>query len=227
MSDAVARPAVGLFRRPDRWWARRVVNPLLGPPPQPQEWIALDPAELRGIRSWWPVAVPLALLLMITLGLIGSFAPWATTSAFGAVGGPGLQSWTVIAFVVLLLVLLTVSAVRRRGNLWHALLAAALFEEQWFRAGSERWSWRRRVAGCVAFSVAHVTNLIITVAGLGALVLAGAVFMAIYGYELRRTGDRRIALLSAAKAHAVYNATVLVIFAVLVAGIGVLWLLGY
>jgi hypothetical protein len=57
--------------------------------------------------------------------------------------------------------------------------------------------------------VAHLINVIYAVATLGILVLVGAVYMIIYLLELRRTGDRRSAVVAASKFHANCNLTAL------------------
>jgi hypothetical protein len=85
----------------------------------------------------------------------------------------------------------------------------ALSEELQSRLGAETWNQRQRAASCIAFGVAHLINVIYAVATLGILVLVGAVYMIIYLLELRRTGDRRSAVVAASKFHANCNLTAL------------------
>lgn len=97
----------------------------------------------------------------------------------------------------------TIEAYRRHDvKFWDR---AALYEEQWFRTGAERWTGGQRVFSTLAFGAMHVMNIIYPIASLLVITLVGAVFMACYLRVYGRTGDRQVATLASAKLHAAYN----------------------
>ena len=90
----------------------------------------------------------------------------------------------------------------------------AMYEEQWFRSGAENWSKKQRLYSCVAFGAVHFANYIYSFASLIVIAGVGAVFLAVYLREYRRSGDYRNATIAAAKLHAAFNRYVLGYFVV-------------
>jgi hypothetical protein len=153
-----------------------------------------------GIGSYFPVLFVSPLSLLVT----------STSDEGGASGIAGL----VNVLVVIVLCILLFMFVFRRQALKRAIFSAALNEEQWFRSGSENWTYSQRIIGCLSFGFCHVINLIYPVVSLLVLSAAGAVLMAVYLAEYRRTRDVERATLASAKLHAVYNlyAVTLILF---------------
>jgi len=102
----------------------------------------------------------------------------------------------------------------------------ALSEEMWFRAGSEKWSRGQKIYSCVAFSFAHVFNLIYPIGVLIVLVVTGAILMAVYLRVYKKTSDPYQAVLASARVHAAYNITVIYWVAGVIAGFSLLSLVG-
>ncbi len=171
---------------------------------------------VRGIR-WrhvWPVPLVLTLVIVVATALL--FVPgldWGWWTALGGEGNPVLGStdqtagtfldWMVPGvFLTLLLPAVPVLALR---------------EEETFRLGAETWSGRRRAGMAVVFGLAHaVIGVPIGVAL--ALSVGGAYFIWRYLRGLRASGgSQRAAVLESARAHTVYNWTILGLIVVLFA----------
>ena len=175
---------------------------------------------VRGIR-WrhiWPVpfvltgVVTAASLLLLVPGL-----DWGWWSALGGTGNPvtgdterttgtALEWLVPLVFITLLALALPLFA--------HA-------EERMFRSGSEQWSPRRRAVKVVQFGLIH-TLIGIPIGVAMALSVGGAYFMAVYLRCFRATGSRTEATLESARAHTVYNATI-VSFVLALLVVDVVW----
>ncbi len=91
---------------------------------------------------------------------------------------------------------------------------AAAWEEQSFREGAEHWNWEQRLRSCLLFGLIHLPNLIYPMASVLPLALGGAWFMWVYLHNLRRTHNRRLAVLAAAVVHRAYNKVALIAIAI-------------
>jgi len=82
---------------------------------------------------------------------------------------------------------------------------AAVAEEQWFREGSESWSWFGRLRSAFAFGFIHMANLFYPLSTILPLSLCGLVFTHVYLRHYKQSGSREEAVLASAVAHRVYN----------------------
>jgi hypothetical protein len=101
-----------------------------------------------------------------------------------------------------------------RCEAYNTLLLFALWEEQAFRSGSERWSWCERVRASVCFGLAHVVNIWYSFAAGTALSMTGFGFLLVYLWYYRKYRSQIIATAAAATVHALYNAIALSLIAV-------------
>ena len=101
-----------------------------------------------------------------------------------------------------------------RCEAYNTLLFFALWEEQAFRSGSERWSWCERVRASVCFGLAHVVNIWYSFAAGTALSMTGFGFLLVYLWYYRKYRSQIIATAAAATVHALYNAIALSLIAV-------------
>ena len=99
-------------------------------------------------------------------------------------------------------------------GVYDTLLLFALWEEQAFRSGSERWSWCERVRASVCFGLAHVVNIWYSFAAGTALSMTGFGFLLVYLWYYRKYRSQIIATAAAATVHALYNAIALSLIAV-------------
>jgi hypothetical protein len=179
---------------------------------------ALTAAVVRGIR-WrhvWPVPFVLTGVLAVATVLMSlPVLRWGWWSALGGEGNPVFGSsaatagtaldWIVpLVFLALLIPAVPVFA--------HA-------EERIFRRGAEDWSWRHRAAKVGQFGIVHALIGIPIGAAL-ALSVGGAYFMAVYLRAIRAGAGQPLATLESARAHAVYNAVIVVLVLVALAAGG-------
>ena len=102
-------------------------------------------------------------------------------------------------------------------GVYNTLLMLALWEEQSFRSGSEKWSWRERVRANVCFGILHITNIWYSFAAGIALSVTGFGFLLVYLWYYRKYRSQIIATAAAATVHALYNAIALSLITVAVA----------
>jgi membrane protein len=99
-------------------------------------------------------------------------------------------------------------------GVYDTLLLFALMEEQAFRSGSEKWSWRERVRASVCFGLLHITNIWYNFSAGIALSVTGFGFLLVYLWYYRKYRSQIIATATAATVHALYNAIALSLIAV-------------
>ena len=140
---------------------------------------------------------------------------WGWWSALGGQGNPVFGSSAATAgsaldwIVPLVFLALLVPAL--------PLFAHA--EERIFRRGAEHWSWRQRAAKVGQFGIVHALIGIPIGAAL-ALSVGGAYFMAVYLRAIRGGAGQTLATIESARAHAVYNAVIVVLVVVALAAGG-------
>ncbi len=170
---------------------------------------ALTFAIVRGIgwRHVWPVPIVLTAVLAVAIPLMSlPVLRWGWWSAIGGEGNPVFGSssatagsaleWAIpVVFVALLIPALPLFA--------HA-------EEVVFRRGAQHWSTRRRAFKVVQFGLAHAI-IGIPIGTALALSIGGAYFMAVYLRAIRRGATEAAATIESARAHAVYNGTIVVL----------------
>lgn len=99
-------------------------------------------------------------------------------------------------------------------GVYDTLLLFALLEEQAFRSGSEKWSWRERVRASVCFGIAHVVNIWYSFAAGIALSVTGFGFLLVYLWYYRKYHSQIVATAAATTIHALYNVIALSLIAV-------------
>ena len=104
-----------------------------------------------------------------------------------------------------------------RCEAYNIILLLALWEEQAFRSGSEKWSWRERVRASVCFGILHIANIWYSFAAGVALSVTGFGFLLVYLWYYRKYRIQIIATAAAATVHALYNAIALSLIAVVLA----------
>ncbi len=92
-----------------------------------------------------------------------------------------------------------------RCEAYNTLLLFALWEEQAFRSGSERWSWCERVRASVCFGLAHVVNVWYSFAAGIALSATGFSFLLVYLWYYRKYHSQIVATAAATTLHTLYN----------------------
>lgn len=192
------------FRRPRGPWTN-LINRLLGPLPAGVERVDYDPTEFAKLPGRWISVVGTFLAVMAGAVVLPHVLPFASSSPVSLAAGEDLTTPIVVGVMTVLLAFLAVLHVTRKMSIKKAVYTFALIEEQWFRQGSETWSRKRRLGSCVGFGIAHLGNLIVAFATAGMLMIAGAIFMAVYMHEMRNTGNQRRAVIASAKVHAHYN----------------------
>lgn len=204
-----------LYKRPSGWITKhftRVLGPL------PENMVEIDPKSERSqeiIKSLPSYNATALTMLFMVIGvfiglsvafpglLISPLSLFMTATDIG--GGEAGHSvvmnilFTVIAIVAIVMMIFNRNGARK------FVFNAALNEEMWFRSGAENWTIRQRFVSCVSFGFCHVINLVYPVVTLVALSLVGAVLMAVYLAEFKRSRDVERATLASAKLHAVYN----------------------
>lgn len=98
-------------------------------------------------------------------------------------------------------------------EIYNFLLMAALWEEQAFRSGSEKWSWPQRARASFVFGVVHIANIWYSMAAGVALGLTGFGFMLVYQWYYRKTRSQIAATAASAIVHATYNVMALGVIA--------------
>ena len=104
-----------------------------------------------------------------------------------------------------------------RCEAYNIILLLALWEEQAFRSGSEKWSWRERVRASVCFGILHIANIWYSFAAGVALSVTGFGFLLVYLWCYRKYRSQIIATAAATTVHALYNAIALSLIAVVLA----------
>ena len=99
-------------------------------------------------------------------------------------------------------------------GVYDTLLLFALMEEQAFRSGGEKWSWRERVRASVCFGLAHVVNIWYSFAAGTALSMTGFGFLLVYLWYYRKYHSQIVATAAATTIHALYNVIALSLIAV-------------
>lgn len=200
-----------LYERPDKGISG-FFSRWLGPLPAKARKVDLSDDSLASLPNYRLMGLAMvcaAIGLIITLALT---VPWLVVSpaimlyrlfvpTFGIYGGVAL---TVISTIVLMSFASHGYAIPsyEKGSL---LDKAAASEEQWFRMGAESWSFGQRIVSCVSFGFMHIINIIYPITNLMVLSLMGAVLMAVYLKEYRRSNNTERAVLAATKLHAAYN----------------------
>lgn len=186
-------------------------NRMLGPLPEGLNAYQPTKKNLRKIRSYRLLGFVLLIAAIVLLISLSALVPWLAispatliTSALASFMDPALANVLALPVCIALIILLTrgVSGPRYEGK---DLDRAAMWEEQWFRTGAESWTARQRLCSCVAFGAVHVMNIIYPISSLIVVGLVGAVFMAVYLREYKRSGSTRRATFASAKLHATYN----------------------
>lgn len=163
-------------------------------------------ATMKSLPSYWMAAIGTLACILGVLITLSMYAPWIFISplslfldgmsvseeAQGAVGFVIACILSVIALFVL---------IRARKSVYNF----AHEEEKWFRAGCENWTLRQRIVSCLMFGMCHIVNIIYPVITCVLLSIGGAMFMAAYLREYRRSKDSHRALLASTKMHARYN----------------------
>ena len=141
-------------------------------------------------------------------------AGWATGLAWtvGMVGVMSIGSFTNHDFIQRKLQ----SRPATKSKVYNFVLMTALWEEQAFRSGSEKWSWPQRVRASLIFGVIHITNIWYSMAAGAALGLTGFGFLLVYQWYFRRSKDQVTATAASATVHAIYNMMALIILAIAV-----------
>ena len=101
-----------------------------------------------------------------------------------------------------------------RCEAYNTLLLFALWEEQAFRSGSERWSWRGRARASVCFGLLHITNIWYSLAAGIALSATGFGFLLVYLWYYRKYRSQVVATAAATTLHTLYNVIALSLIAV-------------
>ena len=101
-----------------------------------------------------------------------------------------------------------------RCEAYNTLLLFALWEEQAFRSGSEKWSWRERVRASVCFGLLHITNIWYNFSAGIALSVTGFGFLLVYLWYYRKYRSQVVATAAATTLHTLYNVIALSLIAV-------------
>jgi hypothetical protein len=164
---------------------------------------------LAGIR-WrhvWPAPLVLTVVVIVaSLLLLVPGLDWGWWTAIGGEGNPvtgttDQTAGTPLAWIIPVVFLLL---------LLPAIPLFALAEEGAFRRGCERWTWPRRVRRTIEFGLAHAL-IGIPIGVALALSCGGAYFMWSYLRSYRRHHLQAEAVLESARAHAVYNALIVLL----------------
>jgi len=212
------------FKRPNQGWYAKLVDKIM--PPAPPFQIVFSFGDLKPRFRWYHhvAAVPMLAVMLALIQVQIKLLPWTrfsvVTGFTTAMSHSGLPSWAQNAIGIIAVVIIVNRLVggRKRPKTGTTasnttfspytigfLNRAAVIEEQWFREGSQDWSFGQRLRSCVAFGVIHMTNLIYPLATIVPLTLGGGLFMAVYLHTFRKTRFRRAAVLNAAVWHRVYN----------------------
>lgn len=204
------------FRRPNEGWYVNLLMRLM--PPQPERHIVMGYADLRERFQMWHylIAVPTILVIIGLIELQVQLVPFmqysVVSGAIAVMNTLGIPAWLGAVILIAIVILASFigndrvpSMPSHSPHTFGFFNKAAVYEEQAFREGSERWSFTQRTMSCFVFGAIHMMNLIYPLATILPLALGGAVFMTVYLRSLRAHGVRRRAVLDAAIVHRVYN----------------------
>lgn len=197
------RPANGLVGWMSRW---------LGPLPANAKKVDLSSQALAALPSYRLMGFILMCLAVALIVSLAFLAPWLVISPaelmyrpYVSLLGPSLGLVaTALSSIWLMVILSNGYRFPRYGN-GGFIDQAAASEEQWFRMGAESWTIRQRVASCITFGFMHIINVIYPITSLLVISLLGAVLMAVYLREYKRSGDVERAVQVTTKLHAAYN----------------------
>lgn len=210
------------FHRPDTNVFFRITNKML--PPVPPNHVVLKYGDLKRLFRGWHYLFGIPMLIMF-FGLTAlEDAIWHgftySPLSIGILGVTWLWhaiGWKAVALLVPAYLGTKVWSrqhrQRRLRRTKHAvrinsvgiLNSMAVLEEQWFREGAENWTARQRFMSCVGFGFAHMANLFYPLSAILPLSLGGYLFMRVYLYEFKKSGNRKDAILAASLVHRVYN----------------------
>jgi len=194
-------------------------------PPAPRDQRALPGDHWLAIRPYittWIVVTAMAMLIavllaVVTLRNIPALRVTAWSFLHGLVdsvaGGrlrpadfyPSVNEGSGDGASIPVRILLTVFLVVVAGWFFRRIPRFALWEEQAFRQGCERWSVAERLHSAHIFGWAHFLNMVYPIATVCALMVGGWIFMVCYLREYRRSVDSEAATYSATALHSVYN----------------------
>lgn len=172
--------------------------------------------EFQNVRRYRLLAVAAVIATLVIITASVSMLPILRISPVSvsaqAIGGDGSGTtfMRILSALICTGVLLFFCVLGPR-KVYAFLFSAALSEEIAFRFGAEEWSAKQRIRSCAQFGLAHLMNLIVPIIALITITLVGGGCMWVYLREVKRTGDRRKALVSATHFHATYNVTILVV----------------
>lgn len=90
--------------------------------------------------------------------------------------------------------------------------SAAVFEEQWFREGSENWTWSERLRANIIFGLIHIPMLIYPFVWVAVIPFGGMALTWAYVKRFEKTGSRQMATQEAAIYHWAFNMIMAVFF---------------
>lgn len=228
------RPEHLVYRRPKRGVMAKFLQKTMPSDPKPSfVWPELAVQAGRiGYFSTRKLAILSALLITITVGMIALLfqVPFLDQSVvtllthgfeiFIPSGWATSVAWIVGMIGTLLIGGFTdyddtqrqyQSRPATKSKIYNFMLMAALWEEQAFRSGGEKWSWPQRIRASIIFGVIHITNIWYSLASGIALGLTGLGFMMVYLWYYRKTRNATIATAASATVHALYNVMALVV----------------
>jgi len=211
-------PGTQEFHRPDGGIYTDTLMRIM--PPQPDRHIMLSFGNLKPrIRlRHYLLALPVLAAILGLVQLQIKLLPWTRNSVVSVVGksvGAFGLIQTIIGLITLevLVHLLYHDKPHVKSTMsprtYGFFNKAAVYEEQAFREGSERWNTRQRIISCFAFGALHMVNLWYPLATILPLSLGGGLFMWVYLRTYRRVPFRRSAVLESSITHRVYNKLVL------------------
>lgn len=197
------------YRRPNGW-ITKYISALLPPLPERMPRYEFDAKAMASVPKYRFAPLVAIVAAIGTMAALSQVAAWMFVSPLSLImGTAGVsqagQAQVMFAVMVAIVALVSTMVIANHRRLNRAVHETALGEEQWFRSGAEDWSFSQRAVSCVSFGFAHIINLIYPLPTLIVLSGVGGVLMAIYLRTYRRTGDKRLATLAAARFHAVYN----------------------
>lgn len=171
--------------------------------------------QVKRYRLLGPMILGLVFSIIIFLLKVFPALSWSPYRAMRDIlaGTVGVWPGTILSIIGLIVAIrLLSSGVGSDSTQGGFIARAALYEEQWFRAGSEDWTHAQRAYSCVAFGAIHFINVFYPIVTLIALSVAGACFMAVYLKEYRRSQSTELATLASTQVHASYNRAAFVVF---------------
>ncbi len=219
------------FRRPTDRLFYRVVGRFIPEPPNDQ--VVYSYSNLREyVRlKHCLISIPVA---AATYGLL-----WWTISQWGYLAlSPALlifsigvwafhQGWLWLTGTILLYFVVSNVAGRviqshESEDVWGArssigktpgfLGGSAVFEEQWFREGSENWTWIERLRSNIVFGLVHIPTLIYPFAWIAVIPFGGMALTWAYLKQFEKTGSRCKAVREVAVYHWVFNMIMVAFF---------------